>query len=304
MKRSLFFLIFLLVSFLIFPHNDAKGETDYAGIETCKNCHEASYESYSKSIHGKKAVPNNPANEKACETCHGPGAAHVEKGGGRGAGEFIIFSKKESAEEKSAVCLNCHGTSKKLALWDMGQHKKNDVDCTSCHNMHSGETEKQFEICVRCHKNTKIDINRQSRHPVLEGKVKCSDCHNPHGTLSHGMIQADNVNQLCYKCHADKRGPYVWEHPPVEENCSICHNPHGSKTAKLMREKIPNICEDCHDWSRHPGTIYDTRTGFTGSSPSNRFFARSCTNCHSDIHGSIAPVDPSSGYNSGKVFVR
>jgi DmsE family decaheme c-type cytochrome len=118
------------------------------------------------------------------------------------------------------------------------------------------------------------------------------------------MIRAENINQLCYKCHADKRGPYLWEHPPVEENCLTCHVSHGSKTAKLMTEKVPNLCQDCHDASRHPGTVYDAKTGFTGSAPSNRFFARSCLNCHSSIHGGYAPTNPDNGYNSGQDFVR
>ncbi|MBI4378600.1 MAG: DmsE family decaheme c-type cytochrome [Nitrospinae bacterium] len=304
MKNLLFFLVFIPVFFFEIPHRDAYGDEEYTGIDICKRCHETSYESYSKSIHGKKVVPHNPANEKGCETCHGPGADHVEKVADEKIGEIRNFGKKESAEDKSAVCLNCHTISKKLAFWDMGQHKKNDVACTSCHSIHNGERVKQVEQCFNCHRDIKSETNKQSHHPIKEGKVKCADCHNPHGTLSHGMIVAENVNQLCYKCHADKRGPFVWEHPPVEENCLICHSPHGSKTAKMMKEKIPNICEDCHDWSRHPGTIYDTRAGFTGSSPSNRFLARSCVNCHSAIHGSYAPVNPSSGSNSGKFFVR
>ena len=99
---------------------------------------------------------------------------------------------------------------------------------------------------------------------------------------------AENVNQLCFKCHPDKRGPYVYEHPPVAENCATCHTPHGSRHAKLLTEKVPNLCQDCHDWSRHPGTPYDAKTGFTGTSPSNRFFSRSCLNCHGAIHGSTS----------------
>jgi len=105
------------------------------------------------------------------------------------------------------------------------------------------------------------------------------------------MIRAENVNQLCYQCHPDKRGPFVYEHPPVAENCTICHTPHGSRHAKLLAEKVPNLCQDCHDWSRHPGTPYDAKTAFTGSNPSNRFFARGCVNCHGAIHGSTSFED-------------
>jgi DmsE family decaheme c-type cytochrome len=156
----------------------------------------------------------------------------------------------------------------------------------------------------------KSQANKLSRHPILEGKVKCSDCHNPHGTPSHGMIKADNVNQLCYKCHADKRGPFVWEHAPVEENCLICHNAHGASHTKLTVAKVPNICQDCHDASRHPGQIWDTKAGFPGSpgssSQSSRFWGRSCLNCHTNIHGSNGPKNPGSGSGSTNptVFYR
>lgn len=304
-KYVVLLLIGIFILFLSSMSFSKEDKGNYVGIETCKGCHADKYESYSQSIHGKKTQPGSPANKMQCESCHGPGSAHANAGGGKGVGGVIPFSsKKVDAEKKNAACLGCHDTSRDLALWDMGQHKKNDVACSNCHSIHTTKITKQPEACFNCHKDIKRDANRQSHHPIIEGKIKCSDCHNPHGELSHGMIKADNVNQLCYKCHADKRGPYLWEHPPVEENCTICHNPHGTKSAKLMKEKVPNICQDCHDWQRHPGTIYDAKTGFTGSAPSNRFLARSCLNCHSAIHGSYAPANPANGYNSGKFFVR
>jgi DmsE family decaheme c-type cytochrome len=119
------------------------------------------------------------------------------------------------------------------------------------------------------------------------------------------MIKDENNNRLCYKCHADKRGPYVWEHPPVEEDCMKCHTPHGSKAAKLLTEKQPQICQQCHDDSRHPGTPYGANASMTGVKidPVNNSFGRGglgtgCTACHGLIHGSNAP-----GTN-GKRFIR
>lgn len=277
----------------------------YAGIETCKSCHEDAYASYLKSIHSKRAILNSPANKEACESCHGPGSQHVEKGGGKGIAEFITFSKKEPFQEKTSSCLKCHSNSRHLTFWDAGKHKKNNVSCTDCHSIHKKDVfAMEFETCIKCHKEVRVQINKRSRHPILEGKVKCSNCHNPHGSLGPSMIKADSLNELCYKCHSEKRGPYLWEHPPVEENCGSCHSPHGSRHAKLMIQKIPNLCQACHDWQRHPGTRYSQESSFTGSSPSNRFFARSCLNCHNTIHGSNAPVNPVSGYNSGKALVR
>jgi DmsE family decaheme c-type cytochrome len=136
-------------------------------------------------------------------------------------------------------------------------------------------------------------VNRPSHHPIVEGKVKCTSCHNPHGALSPAMVNAESIKELCTTCHADKRGPFLHEHAPVEESCLNCHNPHGSRSVKLLNEKVPNLCQDCHDASSHPGTMYDADNNFkppsTGS-PNSRFVARSCLNCHNEIHGSNAPA--------------
>jgi len=161
---------------------------------------------------------------------------------------------------------------------------------------------------------------KPSHHPIIENKIKCSDCHNPHGALTPVMLRAETVNQQCYSCHAEKRGPFMFAHPSVEENCLSCHNPHGSVYANLLNEKPPNLCQDCHDVPRHPGTIYGGAAGFTctqaatqdpknsacfGKAPgtfntavNTRFIARACLNCHSQIHGSNAPG------SRGQFFLR
>ena len=138
---------------------------------------------------------------------------------------------------------------------------------------------------------------------LFRSKIGCSDCHNPHGALSKAMVKNESVNQLCTSCHAEKRGPYIWEHPPVEENCLTCHNSHGSNHNRLLSEKAPNVCQDCHDASRHPGTAYDASGGFVpvppaSTRPNTRLIARGCLNCHYEVHGSNAPAI------RGKYFFR
>jgi DmsE family decaheme c-type cytochrome len=112
------------------------------------------------------------------------------------------------------------------------------------------------------------------------------------------MVKANSFNELCYQCHAEKRGPYMWQHPPVEENCLSCHTAHGSNHAKLLQSRAPRLCQACHDWTGHSGTIYTRFETFQGPTPSNKMFARACLNCHSDIHGSNNPS------KRGKTFVR
>ncbi len=287
------------------------------GPEVCKACHADYVATFEASIHGKKGHPKSPASAGGCAVCHGDGTEHVKAGGGRGVGGIRnLGSKKLPAEEKSAVCLTCHADNRHLAFWESGRHRKNEVSCSNCHNPHGGNDAllridnpsisplsrtsrvPQQDLCFTCHRDIRAQVLRPSHHPIQEGKIQCSSCHNPHGALSHAMLRHETVNQQCLSCHADKRGPYMFEHPPVEENCLTCHNPHGSRSVKLLREKVPNLCQDCHDAAQHPGTAYDPPDSFQGATPNTRFVARSCLNCHNEVHGSNAPA------SRGRRFVR
>jgi len=311
MKRK-HIILFLLPQILIFfsfslalskdmgSTKEKEMKNHYIGAETCKECHEKQYESYAKSLHSKKSV-KGPASENACETCHGPGAMHVEKGGGRGV-DIFAFNKNVDAKAKSAKCLSCHEETHQLTNWNLSKHRDEDISCTDCHDPHNKQVkflkEQLPTLCYNCHKDIRSQTHRQSHHPINEGLIKCTDCHDPHGTFGENQLKTDSVNELCFKCHTEKRGPFMFEHPPVEENCLNCHTPHGSNHSKLLVENVPQLCQSCHDASRHPGTPYTAASGFDGSSPSNKYYARACLNCHSNIHGSNA----SSSY--GQAFTR
>jgi len=276
----------------------------------CANCHEQPHNSILMHFHGAK----NDANGSMCQACHGDASAHLKDPSNKPANRV----KYGTPAEKTAVCMTCHATNRHLAFWESGRHANNDVTCSNCHSTHGGNDQllrvenppiqpyvntskvPQQEVCFTCHRDIRAQVLRPSHHPIQEGKVKCSSCHNPHGALSHAMLRHESVNEQCYSCHADKRGPFMFEHPPVAENCLNCHNPHGSRSARLLKEKAPNLCQDCHDASQHPGTAYDLTEAFppVGTAPSTRFIARSCLNCHQHIHGSNAPA------SRGRRFVR
>lgn len=291
MKRKYIISFFFPLGLLLLSCTLAAGATagsdetaekiGFIGAETCKDCHETQYDSYAKSVHFKKSI-KGPQSQDACETCHGAGAMHVEKGGGREV-DIFTYDKNTDPQAKSARCLICHQKTPGMDLWDMGAHKRNDVSCDSCHDLHAGGRQKpnEPEVCFSCHSNVKIEANKRSHHPILEGKVSCSSCHAPHGSLSRHMVKADDPQQLCFHCHADKRGPVVWEHPPVSENCQSCHTVHGSNHQKLLNERLPQLCQNCHDWSRHPGTPYDNTASYTSRVD--------CLRCHPAIHGSNSP---------------
>jgi DmsE family decaheme c-type cytochrome len=278
----------------------------------CANCHEAQWHAIDLTPHGAKT----DANGSMCQACHGDASEHLKDP--TKAKPDSPFQKGVPAEKQAAVCLTCHSSNRNLAFWTSGKHSLNDVACTNCHSIH-GKTlapsvnkfvttflPNQAEGCWQCHQQIRAANFKPSHHPIIEGKVKCTDCHNPHGALSPAMVKQPTINDQCYSCHADKRGPYVFNHPPVQENCATCHNPHGSVHGKLLNEQAPNLCQDCHDGSRHPGTVFGAaggwvcapgdpnpacagKTGQPNPAVNTRLVARACLNCHSSIHGSNAP---------------
>jgi len=255
----------------------------------CASCHEESVASFKASYHGKAWRGAN-----GCQACHGQTSQHLDTEQSKKT--IFSFAKDggRSAKERAAQCLGCHSSSKHVALWDTSKHKSAGLSCDNCHTGHSTLPKNlkmpQTELCFSCHRDIRSESNRQSHHPIKEGKVSCTDCHDPHGGFGTKMIKADSINDLCYKCHAEKRGPFMYEHPPVEENCMNCHAAHGSNHNKLLSKKVPTICQSCHDWSRHPGTPYTQANSFVSSAPAGRGgVARSCQNCHTNIHGSNGP---------------
>ena len=290
-KNIILFSIIIVFPLILIAQSSVKGKTEYAGADTCKGCHDNYYKDFIKSVHGKKAVSGSPINREWGESCHGPGAQHVEKGGGKDSPLFG-FGRKVDSNIKSSRCLACHEESKRLMSWDIGKHKSAGVSCDNCHSIHvAGNKSSKVndpDVCYSCHKNIRAQQNKQSRHPVKEGRIKCSSCHEVHGGFGPKMVKADSFNDLCYTCHAEKRGPYAFEHPPVQENCLNCHEVHGSNHTKLLVRKVPFLCQSCHTRTGHPSRPATNFHSFGGpaTSQKNRFFARSCLNCHGNIHGS------------------
>jgi DmsE family decaheme c-type cytochrome len=263
----------------------------YAG-DTCKECHDDIFARHVASLHGKAG--------KDCESCHGGSADHVANPSKT---NIITFAKGGNAKDQNKQCLSCHGSNQNLMSWETSLHSQEDIACVACHTVH--KSAKPFanepEVCFGCHKDIRAQANNFSHHPIIEGKVKCSACHNPHGSMTKAMLKEESVNQLCYKCHSDKRGPFVWEHPPVAENCLTCHNPHGAKSGRLLNEKMPTLCENCHASFDHLSIPYGSNSGFNGANKRPEFVGRSCLNCHGAIHGSNAPAGLSP---SGNLFQR
>ena len=273
----------------------------YVGVEVCKACHAQKFESFSRTKMGRLLLkqPRNHRERLGCETCHGPGRAHVAAGGGRGVGGLITFSRKDPTpvERRNDVCLTCH-TKGDHIFWRGSAHEARDVACTSCHKVmeavsprHQLAKATETETCGTCHIRQRAQQMRSSHMPLREGKMTCSSCHDPHGTVTPALLKEDSLNDTCYTCHAEKRGPFLWEHPPALESCANCHDPHGSNHEKMLKVAKSRLCQQCHVPSRHPTNPYGRDTA------SLKFvLGRQCASCHANIHGSNHP--------SGFAFTR
>lgn len=294
---------------------------DYVGSETCKACHEEQFKSFSKTPHARLADAGWKTERQGCESCHGPGKAHVDGGGDK---TKIRTFENETAKQISENCLECHAGKEEHNNYRRGEHWRNDVGCTDCHSPHTssrrmveakgdgssslqpvgpftahGSTldpprmliKHEPQLCMSCHNETKAQFTRPFHHKVLEGAMKCSDCHNAHGGFELKQARlSTGADAACFKCHADKQGPFVFEHAPLKvEGCAACHDPHGSANPRLLkRNNVAQLCLECHSQvATLPGE--EAPPGAPGT-PSfhNLTTARfqNCTICHAKIHGS------------------
>jgi DmsE family decaheme c-type cytochrome len=273
---------------------------DYVGDDTCTTCHEAEGKGLHATLHGKAQNERTPAaSGRSCETCHGPGKAHVDSGDATRIKRFTAISPREASD----TCLTCHNRGVH-ANWKGSPHDSRNMSCITCHSVHSPKSAKaqlktmsEIDTCATCHKPQAMKVRRTQHMPITEGKMSCSSCHNPHGSTNVKQLKVGHwVNESCVSCHTEKRGPFLWEHAAGRESCVTCHDPHGSSNDRMLVAKPPMLCQRCHIGTRHPSTIYDGKNVQSVATASNRIYGRGCVNCHSNIHGSNHP--------SGNAFLR
>lgn len=274
--------------------------SQYVGAETCKTCHadmpsKGFAKSFEDSPHFVTTLDTNKGPEwHGCEACHGPGKEHVDGGGDK---SKIFSFKNVSAAESSARCMGCHELGPEHANFGRSAHLQNNVGCTDCHDTHHAKEsqylmkEKQPQLCYGCHLEVRQQFGRTFHHRVNEGLVKCSDCHNPHGGFNARQLRTTSADDtVCFKCHTDKAGPFVFEHPVVKtEGCISCHTPHGSSNPRLLkRSQVNLLCLECHSLTIDAGAPAIP----TFHNQAQKYQA--CTLCHAAIHGS----------NTSKVFFK
>ncbi|MBF0179771.1 MAG: DmsE family decaheme c-type cytochrome [Magnetococcales bacterium] len=313
MSKILSALMVLFVLVLPASAEEPRKDAVLRGDAECTFCHDeedsTSLLSIGRTRHGTLADSRTPT----CVGCHGPSKAHMKEKlpgsekrptpditHGRRAPalrpdarideDFANFKGTSSpAEVINKACLACH-QGEKLMFWSGSAHSSRNVACTNCHEIHTDHDRAQDKlsqpkVCFGCHKSQRSMFNRPSHHPVPEGKMTCSNCHNPHGSAGHKSLRWDTVNETCYQCHMEKRGPFVHSHPPVSENCLNCHNPHGTTVPALLSHRPPYLCQSCHSDTSHRGQVAGLPNGRTVNAAVIGSLARGCLKCHTNIHG-------------------
>jgi predicted CXXCH cytochrome family protein len=229
------------------------------------------------------------------------------------AGKKLIYSFQGKPADNSARCLRCHTSSHDQTFFDRSQHKLAGISCEQCHSAHllvsasqaggsrlrtaqaqffqvptlpeenrwlreSLLRKRQPDLCFTCHGAIQAKFALPTHHRVPEGLMKCTDCHNPHGTLNLAQLRKVDF-ETCVGCHTEKRGPYVYEHPALRvEGCTACHNPHGAvERHLLLRTEGRFLCLQCHV-DPHAANVPHGRLGYQTLGD--------CTRCHALIHGS------------------
>jgi len=282
----------------------------------CTRCHDESEAKPVLSIYQTKHGNRGDSNAPLCISCHGASLQHVA--GGKGPGQAsrpapdVLFKAKggayppSPAAAQAETCLMCHRDGKRTH-WDASQHQSRDVACSACHNVHVKSDPvltkaTQPEVCFACHKTERAQTHRISTHPIDAGKMACTDCHNPHGSTGPKLLVKGSVNETCTTCHAEKRGPFLWEHGPVVDDCTNCHTPHGAANAPLLKARVPWLCQECHSGDHaaqvNSGanlaggnvTTVNGANPLANAAPRAQTTARACLNCHVLVHGSNHPA--------------
>lgn len=293
------------------------------GRDCMRGCHNAIVESFVSEVHGKSAKFLSDSRAANCEACHRNSEKHSETSSPTRSGGDVGNPAKLNASLANESCLQCHSRDRYLSNWRGGKHDRADMSCISCHTIHHTKFNTEItasrqralqdrsfgmldargvdymltgltveETCFRCHSDKRKALYQRSTHLLRSennlSKVTCVSCHNPHGGEGRQMLSEPSVNKVCYGCHAEKRGPFLWEHDPVQEDCLTCHMAHGSNFERLLTKRSHQLCQLCHInmLPRH-----STVAGFDVFT-----FNRGCVNCHSQIHGSNHP--------SGRTFTR
>jgi DmsE family decaheme c-type cytochrome len=315
LAMSMVFLLVLPTGALGHEHGN------YVGTQSCLDCHDDMATDYARSLHGRLQDHQYPGKGEGCESCHGPGGAHADSEDPAD----IYLPIADMGNAGVSHCLDCHKTGT-THNWEFSDHAESDVACLSCHKIHGNPRKAlladcEQKVCFSCHTDMKAKFQMPSHHPLREGFMTCSSCHDAHGNRYQNVADSETTRAACLSCHTEHAGPYIFEHSPVEEDCGICHDVHGAVANNLLKQNEPFICLQCHQPHFHsilagyegeygvgaspppPNStdLADDDPGYGGLSgvshydSMKRSMLTKCTQCHQSIHGTDLPSQGISG---------
>jgi DmsE family decaheme c-type cytochrome len=252
-------------------------------VEECAACHE-----------DQATLPHHAGGSVNCGSCHAGATEHAESGGEP---ELVFgFGDDGTSQSRAEACLTCHWTEHPGFF--TGPHASSGTDCSTCHSIHQPSPKSRGNLlqtahgigrpmenlsassalCQGCHEEVFSQFDLNERHRLREGILDCVSCHDPHDVNPRAQLGGFK-QQMCAECHADKAGPFVFEHPVMQaDGCTACHDPHGSPNRHMLTfQRTAELCLSCHVSMPgfHSRFTLDTQ----------------CTNCHASIHGSnLDPV--------------
>lgn len=234
-----------------------------AGTVYCKGLPEGDKVSPHSEIVGAEFVGMD-----TCAMCHEKIAKSFKRSEH---GRLVVKS-----DQKGQGCEACHGAGSLHADAEGKAQKRATI-------INPGRNP---EACYKCHLDKKASFSLQYHHPVNEGKMSCTDCHDPHGeeAVKPNTIASLSVkNAVCAKCHKEQTARFVYEHEALRDGCSVCHEVHGSINDKMLIERDANLCLKCHYQEGMIGTGNIGNSGHSTRMPQGPCFSGGC---HTAVHGS------------------
>ena len=154
----------LLILFMALPAlaGEPPPDSEYAGSDTCAECHEDTL--WHDSIHMRIESFEVQGANVGCEGCHGPAESHAAEGDP----ELI---RTFTASSGTDVCMSCHAR-KALHEWPASTHAAEAVGCLDCHGVHTAQAPEA--ACASCHADVETQFQMPSHHPVREGMMSRS----------------------------------------------------------------------------------------------------------------------------------
>ncbi len=242
----------------------------------CLSCHvtayEKRYDARADSFDSRWKEPN-----VSCQSCHGPGEAHVQWAAARGSGRtpadapglrkgLLAGTHAATGRQQVELCAPCHSRRAELTATPVPGEPLLDHYLPSLliAGLYHADGQQDDEVFV-------YGSYRQSR--MYAKGVGCTHCHEPHG----GALRAPG-NGTCLQCHGTQPNadpafagaagrydtPEHHHHPQgsAGAQCAACHMPpktymrlqarpdHSLRVPRpdlSVKLGTPNACNGCHD---------------------------------------------------------